>query len=79
MRFHLLFSLPINLGPPKKIMEIRGGVGGGASLGLEIQAGGGVQLTRKCGQERGKKKSCPPEGCGFFLELTILHRLHEIW
>ena len=28
MRFHLLFSLPINLGPPKKIMEIRGGGGG---------------------------------------------------
>ena len=57
MRIHLfIVFITHKFRTSKKLVEIRGGGGGGASLGLEIQAGGGVQLTRKSGREMGKKK-----------------------
>ena len=58
MRIHLfIVFITHKFRTSKKLVEIRGGGGGGASLGLEIQAGGGVQLTRKSGREMGKKKN----------------------
>ena len=58
--------------------SIRGGGGGIPGLGNPGRRGSPTDKEIRAGE--GYKKSCNlPEGYGFFLELPILHRLHEIW